>query len=85
MAIERVTAVSTAWTELPRGSSTAVIVQNQGYGDVYLHVAAAAPGSLDAASLLMPRPELTGVGGIATGDKLWVRAFSDACAVVIYR
>lgn len=85
MAMERVTAVSTSWTELPRGSATSVIVQNQGYGDVYLHVAASAPGSLDAASLLLPRPEMTGVGGIVSGDKLWVRAFSDACAVVIYR
>lgn len=85
MAMNTVTATATAWTEAPRDVSASVVLQNQGYGDVYVHIAASAPGSLEAPGLILSRLEEKTFRDFTTGHKLFVKARSDECVILIWR
>lgn len=85
MAMDLVTATSTAWTEAPRESSAAVVLQNQSFEEVKVRVQASTPSSLDDAGLILDRLEEKTFRDFAVGDKLWVKSRSSNAQVLIWK
>ncbi len=84
MAMATVTAVSTAWTEAPRGASAAVVLQNQSHEEVKVHIAATTPTDLDAVGIILDRLEEKTFRDFTSGHKLYVKSRSNPATVLIW-
>lgn len=79
-----VTAVSNEWTEADPDGSSAVVLQNQGYADVFVRVSATIPTSLEDPGMILQRMEEKTFRDFG-GATLWVRSRADDCTVLLWR
>lgn len=85
MAMDLITATSTVWIEAPRGSSAAVVLQNQSFEEVTVRVQPTIPSSLTDPGLILDRLEEKTFRDFAVGDKLWVKSRSLSASVLIWK
>lgn len=85
MPMEHVIAVVEEWRQVPRGTETAVVVQNQTSGELLVAIGPTAPQHLDAPAYALRHLDGRTFRALAPADRLWLRARSDTLRALIWR
>jgi hypothetical protein len=80
-----VMATPTAWTEVPRGVVTSIVIQNQGYNDVFWAVNPTAPTTLSDDGMMLVRGTIQTLSDFpSSSHKVWVRSYGGNSKVVYW-
>lgn len=80
-----VTAVAASWTEVTLGGAVNITVQNQGIGNLYVHVSQTVPDSLTKPKLILANLDREMLADLDAGDRVWLLSEQNSVKVMIWK